>query len=358
MGSFDSSSSVIPSRQPTLTPTIVPIGVSLPTPKARTPQCLQKKCWFFFVLNRYSVSSALPVSSRNPVRLRDRCPEPRAPADRAVAAIGAGREIEIGFEAHGSAVAAAAVGLQHGRRCGARPVSCHCSLGAHRVFAVDPIISRRFGNGAGCASGTTASCVSSSRNAMGSAAKGQSCCARTRSRAARSAEPLFDVSKISELVVLDQRFERPGPNYRKNDSAMKTIFAAAVDAARAMPRSVCACRRRLSAPGGAGAPLRRWRRGRQASARRSRARECPVTTMWSSSTAATPWANTPKLYSPGSKPVIVRSNVRDCPPATSSQPRTSVHVKPRLRPAPTKLLPKTRSIHDRSRRATARRRRR
>ena len=38
------------------------------------------------------------------------------------------------------------------------------------------------------------------------------------------AEPLFDVSKISELVVLDQGFERPGPNYRKNDSAMKVVF--------------------------------------------------------------------------------------------------------------------------------------
>src|SRR5687768_15296961 len=39
---------------------ILPIGVSLPTPKARTPQRLQKKCWFFRVLKRYSVRSDSP----------------------------------------------------------------------------------------------------------------------------------------------------------------------------------------------------------------------------------------------------------------------------------------------------------
>ena len=38
-------------------------------------------------------------------------------------------------------------------------------------------------------------------------------------------EPLFDVAKILDLVVLDEHFERPGPNYTRNDSAMKTIFA-------------------------------------------------------------------------------------------------------------------------------------
>ena len=55
-----------PSRQPTFTPYIVPMGVSLPTPNARTPQCLQKKCWFFRVLKRYSVRSCSPESSRKP----------------------------------------------------------------------------------------------------------------------------------------------------------------------------------------------------------------------------------------------------------------------------------------------------
>jgi predicted DNA-binding transcriptional regulator YafY len=39
------------------------------------------------------------------------------------------------------------------------------------------------------------------------------------------AEPLFDVSKISDLQVLDERFEKPGPNYKRNDSAMREIFA-------------------------------------------------------------------------------------------------------------------------------------
>ena len=38
-------------------------------------------------------------------------------------------------------------------------------------------------------------------------------------------EPLFDVSKIVNLQVLNEGFDRPGPNYKKNDSAMKTIFA-------------------------------------------------------------------------------------------------------------------------------------
>jgi predicted DNA-binding transcriptional regulator YafY len=38
------------------------------------------------------------------------------------------------------------------------------------------------------------------------------------------AEPLFDVSKISGLQVLDEHFEKPGPNYKRNDSAMREIF--------------------------------------------------------------------------------------------------------------------------------------
>lgn len=38
-------------------------------------------------------------------------------------------------------------------------------------------------------------------------------------------EPLFDVSRITGLQVLDEVFDRPGPNYKKDDSAMKTIFA-------------------------------------------------------------------------------------------------------------------------------------
>jgi predicted DNA-binding transcriptional regulator YafY len=37
-------------------------------------------------------------------------------------------------------------------------------------------------------------------------------------------EPLFDVSKMEALVVLDEVFTQPGPNYTKNDSAMTTIF--------------------------------------------------------------------------------------------------------------------------------------
>lgn len=38
-------------------------------------------------------------------------------------------------------------------------------------------------------------------------------------------EPLFDVGQIEDLVVLDERFTRPGPHYTRDDSAMATIFA-------------------------------------------------------------------------------------------------------------------------------------
>lgn len=38
-------------------------------------------------------------------------------------------------------------------------------------------------------------------------------------------EPLFDVSKISDLVALDEFFTTPGPNYKRDDSAMKTIIS-------------------------------------------------------------------------------------------------------------------------------------
>ena len=38
-------------------------------------------------------------------------------------------------------------------------------------------------------------------------------------------EPLFDVSKISDLVALNEFFTTPGPNYKRNDSAMKTIIS-------------------------------------------------------------------------------------------------------------------------------------
>jgi hypothetical protein len=37
-------------------------------------------------------------------------------------------------------------------------------------------------------------------------------------------EPLFDVAKMQDLVLLDEVFTRAGPNYTRNDSAMKLIF--------------------------------------------------------------------------------------------------------------------------------------
>ena len=38
-------------------------------------------------------------------------------------------------------------------------------------------------------------------------------------------EPLFDVAKIVGLIVTAERFTAPGPNYKKDDSAMTKIFA-------------------------------------------------------------------------------------------------------------------------------------
>ena len=38
-------------------------------------------------------------------------------------------------------------------------------------------------------------------------------------------EPLFDVSKMQDVLVLDEHFTKPGPHYKKNDGAMKQVFA-------------------------------------------------------------------------------------------------------------------------------------
>ena len=38
-------------------------------------------------------------------------------------------------------------------------------------------------------------------------------------------EPLFALAKMTNVVVLDEHFTKPGPHYTKNDSAMKIIFA-------------------------------------------------------------------------------------------------------------------------------------
>lgn len=41
----------------------------------------------------------------------------------------------------------------------------------------------------------------------------------------KASEPLIDVAKIDSLEMLDEHFDKPGPNYKRNDSAMKVIFA-------------------------------------------------------------------------------------------------------------------------------------
>jgi hypothetical protein len=37
-------------------------------------------------------------------------------------------------------------------------------------------------------------------------------------------EPLFTVAEMEGLEILDETFAKPGPNYKKNDSAMQVIF--------------------------------------------------------------------------------------------------------------------------------------
>lgn len=38
------------------------------------------------------------------------------------------------------------------------------------------------------------------------------------------AEKLFDVSKITGLILLNNYFTSPGPNYKSHDSGMKEVF--------------------------------------------------------------------------------------------------------------------------------------
>jgi hypothetical protein len=46
-----------------------------------------------------------------------------------------------------------------------------------------------------------------------------------RPRGGSAREPLFNVAEIEELVALDERFSKPGPNYKRDDPVMKTIYA-------------------------------------------------------------------------------------------------------------------------------------
>ena len=43
-------------------------------------------------------------------------------------------------------------------------------------------------------------------------------------RGGETREPLFEVPLIRDLQLLDEHFTRPGPHYRKIDSAMRVIF--------------------------------------------------------------------------------------------------------------------------------------
>jgi hypothetical protein len=38
-------------------------------------------------------------------------------------------------------------------------------------------------------------------------------------------EPLFEVAKMDHLFLTNESFDKPGPNYKRGDSAMSVIFA-------------------------------------------------------------------------------------------------------------------------------------
>jgi hypothetical protein len=38
-------------------------------------------------------------------------------------------------------------------------------------------------------------------------------------------EPLFEVARMEQLFLTNEAFQRPGPNYKRGDSAMSVIFA-------------------------------------------------------------------------------------------------------------------------------------
>ena len=60
---------------------------------------------------------------------------------------------------------------------------------------------------------------------MALAPKALNCFVAYQLRGGREREPLFDVDKIESLTMLDESFEQPGPNFKRDDSAMVSIFA-------------------------------------------------------------------------------------------------------------------------------------
>ena len=58
---------------------------------------------------------------------------------------------------------------------------------------------------------------------LGVGRKGTSLLRGHQTAGGTAAEPLFDVDKIERLEVLERTFERPGPSYTRDDSAMARI---------------------------------------------------------------------------------------------------------------------------------------
>jgi hypothetical protein len=109
---LDSSSSVMPSRHPTLTPYIFPIGVSLPH-RTHGYRNACKEVLVLLCVEEVLSHLPFPRQQAKAFRLCNSYPEAVSPADRAVAPIGTCGKIEISLEPHCSTMATTAVKLQH-----------------------------------------------------------------------------------------------------------------------------------------------------------------------------------------------------------------------------------------------------
>ena len=123
MGSAARASAGRSSRQCTLTATYSPQRGDVPVPNGRMPHVAQNRWRSVRVLQRYSVSAPSPASRRNDaagtIAAQLRCLVHSEQLQTRVAADRAAREVDVGREAHGAAMAAAVPGAQAARHCAA-----------------------------------------------------------------------------------------------------------------------------------------------------------------------------------------------------------------------------------------------
>lgn len=90
------------------------MGVSVPTPKQRTPQCLlAEKVMVLPGVEQVLRQFRFARQQAEAFRLGHDRPKAVAPANGAVATIRILGEVQVGFEGNGAAVATASICLQH-----------------------------------------------------------------------------------------------------------------------------------------------------------------------------------------------------------------------------------------------------